>query len=132
MFSWNSLLNKKQIREVSMVTQSKRDRYSPFDKGFDTICNGTILRRLQNKAQIYALEQEDYVQSRLTHSIEVLSIAESLGIKERKKSIKQELGGPNSGMEIRTPEGTLDLIYNIPTILMSVVLMPRIEPHNTS
>lgn len=70
------------------MAKATSDFRSPFKKDFDTICNSTILRRLQDKAQVFPLEEEDYARSRLTHSIEVLSIAQSLGI-EIKKIIKK-------------------------------------------
>lgn len=79
MFIWYNLLQPKRIREKETVVRSKSDNRSPFKKDFDTVCNSTILRRLQDKAQVFPLEQEDYARTRLTHSIEVMSIAESLG-----------------------------------------------------
>lgn len=79
MFTWYNLLQPKRFRETESVPRSKSDNRSPFKKDFDTVCNSTILRRLQDKAQVFPLEQEDYARTRLTHSIEVMSIAESLG-----------------------------------------------------
>lgn len=80
MLYWNLLLKPKRVREKSTVEKTSNDNRSPFKKDFDTVCNSTILRRLQDKAQVFPLEQEDYARTRLTHSIEVLSIAESLGM----------------------------------------------------
>lgn len=88
MLYWDTLLTPKRRRERSSVAKATSDFRSPFKKDFDTICNSTILRRLQDKAQVFPLEEEDYARSRLTHSIEVLSIAQSLGI-EIKKIIKK-------------------------------------------
>lgn len=80
MLYWNLLLEPKRVRQNSTVEKTSNDNRSPFKKDFDTVCNSTILRRLQDKAQVFPLEQEDYARTRLTHSIEVLSIAESLGM----------------------------------------------------
>ena len=80
MLYWNMLLQPKRVRENTTVEKTSNDNRSPFKKDFDTVCNSTILRRLQDKAQVFPLEQEDYARTRLTHSIEVLSIAESLGM----------------------------------------------------
>lgn len=80
MLYWNLLLEPKRVRQNSTVEKTRNDNRSPFKKDFDTVCNSTILRRLQDKAQVFPLEQEDYAMTRLTHSIEVLSIAESLGM----------------------------------------------------
>ncbi len=93
MFTWYNLLQPKRFRDTESVTRSKSDTRSPFKKDFDTVCNSTILRRLQDKAQVFPLEQEDYARTRLTHSIEVMSIAESIGyqvisfVKEKKPEI---------------------------------------------
>lgn len=80
MLYWDLLLQPKRVRPHSTVEKTSNDNRSPFKKDFDTVCNSTILRRLQDKAQVFPLEQEDYARTRLTHSIEVLSIAESLGM----------------------------------------------------
>lgn len=66
-----------------MFRQSKRHQLIAevrLKKDFDTVCNSTILRKLQDKAQVFPLESEDYARTRLTHSIEVMSIAEGLGV----------------------------------------------------
>lgn len=80
MLFWDKLLTPTRFRPTSSVAAAKSDNRSPFKKDFDTVCNSTILRRLQDKAQVFPLEQEDYARTRLTHSIEVMSIAESLGM----------------------------------------------------
>lgn len=102
---WEKLLAAKRIREKSSVTRTSGDSRSPFKKDFDTVCNSTILRRLQDKAQVFPLEEGDYARSRLTHSIEVLSIAESLGIKAkeiiRKKQYRYLISEKNNQSSFR-------------------------------
>ena len=53
MLYWDKLLNPKRIRETSSVIRTRSDNRSPFKKDFDTICNSTVLRRLQDKAGQY-------------------------------------------------------------------------------
>ena len=77
---WETLLQPCRIREKSTVQKTDNDQRSPFKKDFDTVCNCTGLRRLQDKAQVFPLEKRDFARTRLTHSIEVMSIAESLGV----------------------------------------------------
>ncbi len=84
MLYWDLLLKPTRFRSSSSVAPSPNDMRSPFKKDFDTVCNSTIIRRLQDKAQVFPLEEEDYARTRLTHSIEVMSIAESLGMQARK------------------------------------------------
>ena len=77
---WSNLLLAKRRRNNVTVKRRENDNRSQFKRDFDTVCNSTILRRLQDKAQVFPLESEDYARTRLTHSIEVMSIAESIGM----------------------------------------------------
>ena len=52
---------------------------SPFQRDFDRVIFSGAFRRLQNKTQVFPLVQEDYVRTRLTHSLETSSIGRSLG-----------------------------------------------------
>lgn len=50
------------------------------DRGdYDTIICSTLFRRLQDKAQVFPLEEDDYVRTRLTHSLEVSAMGKRLG-----------------------------------------------------
>lgn len=77
---WATLLKPVRIRQKTSVSKMGNDGRSEFKKDFDTVCNCTGIRRLQDKAQVFPLEREDYARTRLTHSLEVMSIAESLGV----------------------------------------------------
>lgn len=46
-----------------------------------TIIFSAPFRRLLDKAQVFPLEKYDYVRTRLTHSIEVMNIADSITTK---------------------------------------------------
>lgn len=46
---------------------------------YNRIVYSSAFRRLQHKAQVFSLEKYDYVRTRLTHTIEVSSIAADLG-----------------------------------------------------
>ena len=74
---WTSLLKPEKERAKSSVTKTSNDKRSPFKADLDTVCNCTGIRRLQDKAQVFPLEKSDYARTRLTHSLEVMSIAES-------------------------------------------------------
>ena len=118
---WNKLLSPKRYRESPTVERSENDNRSAFKKDFDTICNSTILRRLQDKAQVFPLENEDYARTRLTHSIEVMSIAESLGMQARdiiKNNSKEYLCD-----DPQKETDTINLVNDVPTILKTVALL---------
>lgn len=122
MMYWNKLLNPVHFREEPSVPKTSSDQRSPFKKDFDTVCNSTILRRLQDKAQVFPLEQEDYARTRLTHSIEVMSVASSLALQavriiqkpENRKYICEKQEQRSSAKQY---------INDIPTILNTAALL---------
>jgi dGTPase len=52
---------------------------SPFQIDFDRIIFSSAFRRLQDKTQVFPLADNDFVRTRLTHSLEVASVGRSLG-----------------------------------------------------
>ncbi|AHM61804.1 deoxyguanosinetriphosphate triphosphohydrolase [Flammeovirgaceae bacterium 311] len=52
---------------------------SAFEQDFDRIIFSSPFRRLQDKTQVFPLPKEDFVHTRLTHSLEVSSVGRSLG-----------------------------------------------------
>ena len=52
---------------------------SPFQVDSDRIVFSSAFRRLQDKTQVFPLADNDYVRTRLTHSLEVASVGRSLG-----------------------------------------------------
>ncbi len=52
---------------------------SEFRRDSDRITFSTAFRRLQDKTQVFPLADNDYVRTRLTHSLEVSSVGRSLG-----------------------------------------------------
>ena len=121
MLIWNQLLQPRRFREKETVERSPSDNRTPFKKDFDTVCNSTILRRLQDKAQVFPLEQEDYARTRLTHSIEVMSIAESLGFQVIHTILESN---PKYLCLSESEESSaLSLVKDIPYILKTAALL---------
>jgi len=67
-----------------------------FDKDYDRIVYSSSFRRLQDKAQLFPLQENDFIRTRLTHSIEASALARSLGtaigqwlIEKEEMNIKQ-------------------------------------------
>ena len=54
---------------------------STFERDFDRIVFSHPFRRLQDKTQVFPLPEQDFVHTRLTHSLEVSSVGRSLGKK---------------------------------------------------
>ena len=70
---WEKLLSKERFVKQEY---EKKDIYR---SDYDTIICSTLFRRLQDKAQVFPLEDDDYVRTRLTHSLEVSAIGKRLG-----------------------------------------------------
>lgn len=75
--NWGKLLSSQTEKERSSPRDF--DKRSSFDSDYSRITFSAPFRRLQDKTQVFPLEQNDFVRTRLTHSIEVASIARSLG-----------------------------------------------------
>lgn len=69
---WNRLLSEKHFQEDEEARSACRNDYD------DIICS-TLFRRLQDKAQVFPLDDDDYVRTRLTHSLEVSAIGKKIG-----------------------------------------------------
>lgn len=55
------------------------DLRNEFEKDYHRIIGSSAFRRLQDKTQVFALDKSDFIRTRLTHSLEVSSLAKSLG-----------------------------------------------------
>ncbi|GAB6107800.1 deoxyguanosinetriphosphate triphosphohydrolase [Fusibacter bizertensis] len=83
---WSKLLTEERIRpNKSMYVNEIR---SEFQKDYHRIIESSAFRRLQDKTQVFPLEKSDFIRTRLTHSLEVSSIAKSLGQIVTKKLVK--------------------------------------------
>jgi dGTPase len=76
MMNWNKLLNPNRSRPTTM----KPDHRAQFERDYDRAIFSTPVKRLQDKAQVFPLEPHDAVRTRLTHSLEVASIARGIAI----------------------------------------------------
>lgn len=73
---WNKLLCKDRARDTGTEILPFRDE---FEKDYERIITSSSLRRLQDKAQVFPLQENDFTRTRLTHSLEVSSLARSIG-----------------------------------------------------
>lgn len=95
---WTNLLNEKRYKDtyksaekIAIEKREKEERKSKdinmthdhrneFERDYDRIMNSSSLRRLQDKAQVFPLQESDFIRTRLTHSMEVSAIARSFGV----------------------------------------------------
>jgi dGTPase len=76
---WNRLLEPKRIKGGEILEGSADALRSDFDRDYDRIIFSRPFRRLQDKTQVFPLPEDGFVHNRLTHSLEVASVARSLG-----------------------------------------------------
>ncbi|MDP4267357.1 MAG: dNTP triphosphohydrolase [Bacteroidota bacterium] len=76
---WNTLLNPRRFRE----TTSKRnvlDYRNAFENDYSRVILSPHVRRLQDKAQVFPMDKNDFIRTRLTHSVEVSTFAKGIGL----------------------------------------------------
>ncbi|PID66774.1 MAG: deoxyguanosinetriphosphate triphosphohydrolase [Gammaproteobacteria bacterium] len=73
---WHQLLSDRRLGKPHNAIEHDR---TAFQKDVDRIIFSSAFRRLQDKTQVFPLAQNDYVRTRLTHSLEVSSVGRSLG-----------------------------------------------------
>jgi dGTPase len=83
MLEWKKLLNptrRKELHGSSEITKTGRGR-TEIERDYDRILFATPTRRLADKTQVYPMEENDSVRTRLTHSHEVSNLARSIGVR---------------------------------------------------
>jgi dGTPase len=73
---WKNLLSPRRVSSKQLDSSSSR---SAFEQDYDRIIFSHPFRRLQDKTQVHPLPEQDFVHTRLTHSLEVSSVGRSLG-----------------------------------------------------
>ncbi len=76
--NWQSLLSARRFSDKSPDTRHDKNR-SRFEQDYDRIIFSQPFRKLQDKTQVFPLPEDDFVHTRLTHSLEVSSVGRSLG-----------------------------------------------------
>ena len=78
---WKTLLSlQTQVTREAVPEDFKKYPISDLEKDYNAIVSSSAFRRLQDKTQVFPLDKSDFVRTRLTHSLEVSTIARQLGI----------------------------------------------------
>ena len=107
--NWNSLLDSDRVRP----TTSRGDHRIQFERDYDRSVFSTPVKRLQDKAQVFPLEIHDAIRTRLTHSLEVSSVARGLGRAVTQWLIDQERIDVEDGRAIEAIAATCGLIHDL-------------------
>lgn len=110
---WKTLLCADRARAAVSRVGGSRDLRSEFEKDYHRIIGSASFRRLQDKTQVFPLDKSDFIRTRLTHSLEVSSLAKSLG-----QNIAQDIL-----QNKRDPEFTWQMKEDVCNILMCAGLI---------
>jgi dGTPase len=77
---WTKYLSDIRLRSSEKRPGSNFDKRNAFESDFGRVTFSSVMRRMHDKTQVIPLTSGDSVHTRLTHSIEVMNIAHSLGI----------------------------------------------------
>lgn len=80
MMNWQQLLSDARWGSRHQSTASPQKNRSNYDRDYGRVLFSSAFRRLQDKTQVFPLGRNDYVRTRLTHSLEVAHIGSSLGM----------------------------------------------------
>jgi dGTPase len=106
---WKTLLNPDRRRRSTITG----DHRAEFERDFDRAVFSTPVKRLQDKAQVFPLEPHDAVRTRLTHSLEVSSVARGLGRKAASWLLDQKAIKPGMDRSIEAIAATCGLIHDL-------------------
>lgn len=109
MMDWNRLLTTERIRP----SQRQTDARNAFESDFGRIIFSPATRRMHAKTQVFPLTENDNIHSRLTHSLEVMSVGHSFSIRCCESSVIQQ----------RANCDTLELFRKITLILENACLI---------
>ena len=107
--NWPQLLNASRRRH----TGSRDGHRSEFERDFDRAVYSTPVRRLQDKAQVFPLDPHDAVRTRLTHSLEVSSVARGLAARNAQWMLQKGKIEQSMVRSIEAIAATCGLIHDL-------------------
>lgn len=93
---WSKYLSKNRWKEENVLDPQK-DTRNPFEVDFGKVVFCPALRRMHDKTQVIPLSSGDCILTRLTHSMHVMNIAESLACNYTRSENFQNLYKDNLG-----------------------------------
>jgi len=109
--NWQNLINNNRLRQSKR--RNKEDARNDFESDFGRIIFSPALRRMHDKTQVFPLTTDDNIHSRLTHSMEVMSVGYSLAVRLCESDLLKQ----------RLNKTDYELFREIPTILKNCCLI---------
>lgn len=114
MMDWTKLLSERRIRELSGGKPSAvNDHRTAFQSDYDRLVFSAPVKRLQDKAQVFPLDPNDAVRTRLTHSLEVSCVARGMGQRVAKELLARKKVNEVQARAIEDICGAAGLIHDL-------------------
>lgn len=115
MLQWDKLLNpgRRKDKDTSKVGLGTAAGREELERDFDRILFAAPTRRLADKTQVFPLERNDSVRTRLTHSHEVANLARSIGVRLAFEEPEKVFGANHEELQVKR---------NIPPLLAAIGL----------
>ena len=84
---WKTLLTPKRLGKTKR--EDSQPGRTPFHRDYDRLVFSSPFRRLKDKTQVFSLPKNDYIRTRLIHSLEVSCVGRSLGRMVGDKIVKK-------------------------------------------
>lgn len=115
MLDWAGLLNdvRRKDRHDTAETSGTGAKRTGLERDFDRILFAAPTRRLADKTQVFPMEKNDSIRTRLTHSHEVANLARSIGVRLAFEHAEEIFGGAHEELNVKR---------NVPALLAAVGL----------
>jgi len=115
MLAWDKLLNQVRRKELSGSPESMGTGVgrTEFERDYDRILFATPTRRLADKTQVFPMEENDSIRTRLTHSHEVSNLARSIGVRIAFEHAEAVFGSDHETLQVKR---------NVPALLAAAGL----------
>lgn len=113
---WDNLLSGVRLRDLQVKNRQKVNKFdyrNDFEDDYSRLIFSPAVRRLQDKTQVFPLDDSDFVRTRLTHSHEVSAIARSIGISVEKKLIKDGILSEKHEKKISSLLAVVGLVHDL-------------------
>lgn len=115
--NWSNLLSSTRTREIETGQPpqpvSSREARTEFDRDYDRAVFSSPVRRLQDKAQVWPLERNDFVRTRLTHSMEVSAVARGLARRVARELRARNVIDDDQGHSLQMVAATCGLLHDL-------------------
>ena len=113
MLDWEKLLNPVRRKELhgSQEIMGTGIGRKELERDYDRILFAAPTRRLAVKTQVFPMEANDSVRTRLTHSHEVSNLARSIGVRLAFENAEKVFGANHESLEVKR---------NVPALLAAV------------